>query len=132
MEDEQEPKYESNLSAVLFEMGSYRECIQAIQRAWVRMERISGAPSSGGALAPKLATRFTKAAYMGGLQMDESWDPIVCFIREQCEDRTEIQQLWARSQQGERMLKSDSESLSRAQNSPIFKCVSRTTLRSQI
>ncbi|KAH6899382.1 hypothetical protein BKA70DRAFT_1314259 [Coprinopsis sp. MPI-PUGE-AT-0042] len=105
MQDEKEPKYASNLSAVLYEMGLYSECVDAIQRAWERMERASGAASPDNAFAIKLATRCTKAVYMGGLKTDELGDSLLRFIREQCGSQSEIQQVWARSRQGQPLLK---------------------------
>ncbi|KAH6889592.1 hypothetical protein BKA70DRAFT_1329294 [Coprinopsis sp. MPI-PUGE-AT-0042] len=120
MQDEKEPKYASNLSAVLYEMGLYSECVDAIQRAWERIERASGAASPDNAFAIKLATRCTKAVYMGGLKTDELGDSLLRFIREQCGSQSEIQQVWARSRQGQPLLKTP-ERLRRAHETLAFK-----------
>jgi hypothetical protein len=60
--DKNEAKYVSNLSAVLFEFGQYRECIDGIKRAWERMpDGASLDPEN--ALAVKLATRLARSVY---------------------------------------------------------------------
>ncbi|PPQ68988.1 hypothetical protein CVT25_009173 [Psilocybe cyanescens] len=62
-----EPKYPSNLSAVLYELGQYLECITAIRKAWTRLrarnptEGKLPTPIESDPLAIKLATRFAKA-----------------------------------------------------------------------
>ncbi|KAF8970597.1 hypothetical protein BDZ97DRAFT_1914492 [Flammula alnicola] len=69
--DHKEPKYPSNLSAVLYELGRYPECIKAIYLSWQRLESqnmIDGKPSMPPELEPlglKLATRFAKAKSNG-------------------------------------------------------------------
>ncbi|KAH9476906.1 hypothetical protein JR316_0010822 [Psilocybe cubensis] len=63
-----EPKYPSNLSAVLYELGQYQESIAAIRESWTRLRAqnpIDGKPSTPIAsdpMAMKLATRFAKAS----------------------------------------------------------------------
>jgi hypothetical protein len=56
-------RYQSNLSAVLFEMGEYESCMASVRGAWSTMtdgllSRIGSDP-----LATKLATRIAKAAF---------------------------------------------------------------------
>ncbi|KAF9040856.1 hypothetical protein BJ165DRAFT_1613427 [Panaeolus papilionaceus] len=62
-----EPKYASNLSAVQYERGQYRECIEAIVESW-RALRVKGSvddnpvmPPTTDPLAIKLSLRFLKA-----------------------------------------------------------------------
>ncbi|KAF9480632.1 hypothetical protein BDN70DRAFT_877325 [Pholiota conissans] len=69
--DPEEPKYASNLSAVLYELGRYPAAIKAIQLAWQRLrakyvfnDRPSTPPQVD-MLALKLATRFAKAQVSG-------------------------------------------------------------------
>ncbi|KAF9558523.1 hypothetical protein CPC08DRAFT_763920 [Agrocybe pediades] len=66
--DKTEPKYPSNLSAVLYELGRYADCIAAIRQCW---ECLTAQGSSdrellnSNPLTIKLATRFAKAKISG-------------------------------------------------------------------
>ncbi|KIM41915.1 hypothetical protein M413DRAFT_71143 [Hebeloma cylindrosporum] len=66
--DPKEPKYASNLSAVLYELGRYAACIVAIHLSWNPLRQQNGSPSTppeSDPLALKLATRFAKAKLNG-------------------------------------------------------------------
>ncbi|KAF9480633.1 hypothetical protein BDN70DRAFT_600662 [Pholiota conissans] len=68
--DSKEPKYASNLSAVLYELGRYPAAIKAIRLAWQRLrgkylDDKPSTPPPSDALAMKLATRFAKAQVNG-------------------------------------------------------------------
>lgn len=66
--DPKEPKYASNLSAVLYELGRYDACIVAIHLSWNPLRLQSGkplTPPESDPLALKLATRFAKAKLNG-------------------------------------------------------------------
>ncbi|KAF8970584.1 hypothetical protein BDZ97DRAFT_1753793 [Flammula alnicola] len=69
--DRKEPKYPSNLSAVLYELGRYSECVKVIYISWQRLRAqntVDGKLSTPPELDPlglKLATRFAKAKSNG-------------------------------------------------------------------
>jgi len=66
--DPKEPKYASNLSAVLYELGRYAACIVAIHLSWNPLRLQNGTPlipPETDPLAIKLATRFAKAKLNG-------------------------------------------------------------------
>ncbi|KAF8968714.1 hypothetical protein BDZ97DRAFT_2056141 [Flammula alnicola] len=69
--DHKEPKYPSNLSAVLYELGKYPECVKVIHLAWQALREqnmVDGKLSTPPELDPlglKLATRFAKAENNG-------------------------------------------------------------------
>jgi hypothetical protein len=66
--DPKEPKYASNLSAVLYELGRYAACIVAIHLSWNPLRLQNGTPwtpPESDPLAVKLATRFAKAKLNG-------------------------------------------------------------------
>jgi hypothetical protein len=66
--DPKEPKYASNLSAVLYELGRYAACIVAIHLSWNPLRLQNGTPLTPpetDPLALKLATRFAKAKLNG-------------------------------------------------------------------
>lgn len=65
--DPAEPKYPSNLSAVLYEAGRYPKALTAIRVSWKLLHGPAAPPTTPvvDALAVKLATRFAKASSHG-------------------------------------------------------------------
>ena len=61
--DKKEPKYLSNLSAVLFEVGKYEDAIHSVVGAWSCLKLRDSTESSilSNSLTIKLITRFAKA-----------------------------------------------------------------------
>ena len=72
-----EPKYPSNLSAVLYEAGQYSEAITAIRLSWQLLRAKNEAdgrsptPTIADPFAIKLATRFAKACTHRSYSQDE-------------------------------------------------------------
>ncbi len=72
-----EPKYPSNLSAVLYEVGQYSEAITAIRLSWQLLRAKNEAdgripnPTVADPFAVKLATRFAKACTHRSYSQDE-------------------------------------------------------------
>jgi hypothetical protein len=125
--DKNEAKYVSNLSAVLFELGQYRECLEAIKRAWERMP--DGASlDPGDAMAIKVATRFARSAYHDASltsELDEAGDISRYVDQHPGGDEPKLQEMkrwWEAAREAGSLRKAPvEEGLRRARSTPVFK-----------
>lgn len=141
--DPAEPKYPSNLSAVLYEAGRYPKAITAIRTAWKLLHFNEPAAD---ALAIKLATRFAKArshgfcsraAALHAPEHAEGDAAIEAFVeRERAEDDSKVREMragWAQwravrdddaHQDKKEHKKEIAEAQARLRAIPIFKSTS--------
>ncbi|KAH6889594.1 hypothetical protein BKA70DRAFT_1329301 [Coprinopsis sp. MPI-PUGE-AT-0042] len=117
--DTKNPKYQSNLSAVLFEQGKYSDAISTVQKAWDLLEKGEGRVDAQKPLAIKLATRFTKASFFGG-RLPSASGSLEDFLSEASSD-SEMAKYRKGVKEKEASLPLTKEALARAQNASVFK-----------
>ncbi|TFK22030.1 hypothetical protein FA15DRAFT_671981 [Coprinopsis marcescibilis] len=125
-----EPKFASNLSAVLFELGQYSDALDNIAHAWRILQKKEMLESSP--LAPRLATRFAKAlhyARSNGVKNPEVYDDIRTYVDRHVETAVddEMAQWWSRIKEAVPRQSTDGH-FRRAINTPIYKSRLNTTL----
>jgi hypothetical protein len=117
--DAKNPKYKSNLSAVLFEQGKYVEAIATVKAAWGLLEGSDGGSHGQKPLATKLATRFSKGSYFLGEQPTPS-STLEAFLAEAPRE-SEMAKHWEGVKEKEKASKPTQDSIVRAQNSSVCK-----------
>ncbi|KAH6888964.1 hypothetical protein BKA70DRAFT_1442577 [Coprinopsis sp. MPI-PUGE-AT-0042] len=130
--DQEDAKYPSNLSAVLFELGQYGDCAEAIKRAWGRLAKANLlTPESPMAL--KLATRFAKTVYHDASlakELDLATD-IARYVDQHPSERdpkvVDMRDWWKAARSGPCIPPGDAE-FRRALSVPIFKSTEDPTL----
>ncbi|KAG2023880.1 hypothetical protein CC2G_001486 [Coprinopsis cinerea AmutBmut pab1-1] len=121
-----EPKYFSNLSAVLFELGEYEECMKAITKSWTILKH-GGTSLESSPLAIKLATRYAKSYYYARepsrVKVHEDIKKFAKGVsgNDQDEKAKEISFWWKFIESGAREYSPTEDELDRARRTSIFK-----------
>ncbi|EFI28567.1 hypothetical protein CC1G_13594 [Coprinopsis cinerea okayama7 len=121
-----EPKYFSNLSAVLFELGEYEECMKAITKSWTILKH-GGTSLESSPLAIKLATRYAKSYYYARepsrVKVHEDIKKFAKGVsgNDQDEKAKEISFWWKFIESGAREYSPREDELDRARRTSIFK-----------